>query len=234
MDRRREFVSTSELIAYVENKEVLLIDIRSVNAYNGWSEKGEKRGGHIPGSLSLPINWIRYMDWLDIVHSKGIFPANDIVIYGYDGKESGKVAGMLKQAGYGKVRIYSDFLIEWVEDDKLPMSRLERHEKLVSAQWVEKLISGETPDSYENNEFIVVHAHYRNRDAYLSGHIPGAIDMDTLALESPETWNRRSPEELKLALEQHGITSDTTVVLYGKFMSPDNDDLFPGSAWYIH
>jgi thiosulfate/3-mercaptopyruvate sulfurtransferase len=54
--------------------------------------------------------------------------------------------------------------------------------------------------------------------------------MDTLALEAPETWNRRSPEELKPALEEHGITSDTTVVLYGKYMDPNNDDAFPGSA----
>jgi thiosulfate/3-mercaptopyruvate sulfurtransferase len=54
--------------------------------------------------------------------------------------------------------------------------------------------------------------------------------MDTNALESPETWNRRSPEELKKALEEHGITADTTVILYGKFMFPDNDDEFPGSA----
>ncbi|MCF6169578.1 MAG: hypothetical protein L3J66_01190 [Bacteroidales bacterium] len=33
----------------------------------------------------------------------------------------------------------------------------------------------------------VCHVHYRNREAYLSGHIPGAIDIDTLALEAPET-----------------------------------------------
>lgn len=54
--------------------------------------------------------------------------------------------------------------------------------------------------------------------------------MDTLALESSETWNRRSPKELKKALEEHGITVDTTVILYGKFMAPDNSDEFPGSA----
>jgi thiosulfate/3-mercaptopyruvate sulfurtransferase len=77
---------------------------------------------------------------------------------------------------------------------------------------------------------VIFHAHYRNREAYLTDHIPGAIDMDTLALEDPETWNRRSPEELKKALEQHGITHDTTVILYGKYMTPDNADDFPGSA----
>jgi thiosulfate/3-mercaptopyruvate sulfurtransferase len=54
--------------------------------------------------------------------------------------------------------------------------------------------------------------------------------MDTLALEDSDTWNRRSPKELKDALEKHGITTNTTVVLYGKFMFPKNDDPFPGSA----
>ena len=77
---------------------------------------------------------------------------------------------------------------------------------------------------------VVCHAHYRNREAYLGGHIPGAIDLDTQALESPETWNRRSPRELEEAFMQHGITAGTTVVLYGKYMDPDNDDPFPGSA----
>jgi thiosulfate/3-mercaptopyruvate sulfurtransferase len=35
---------------------------------------------------------------------------------------------------------------------------------------------------------------------------------------------------LKTALESHGITFDTTVILYGKYMHPDNNDPFPGSA----
>jgi thiosulfate/3-mercaptopyruvate sulfurtransferase len=51
-----------------------------------------------------------------------------------------------------------------------------------------------------------------------------------LALEDPETWNRRSSGNLKSSLEKHGITADTTVILYGKFMFPSNDDPFPGSA----
>ncbi|MFW6254148.1 MAG: sulfurtransferase, partial [Chitinivibrionales bacterium] len=62
------------------------------------------------------------------------------------------------------------------------------------------------------------------------GHIPGAIEIDTNSLESPETWNRRSASELKMALEQHGITQDTTVVMYGRFSFPKNEDPFPGSS----
>jgi len=110
------------------------------------------------------------------------------------------------------------------------MQNLERFKNLVSADWVNQLIKGEKPPHYDNDKFVLVHAHYRYRDAYLTGHIPGAIDMDTLALEAPETWNRRSPAELKKALKQHGITADTTVILYGKYMDPDNADEFPGSA----
>ena len=110
------------------------------------------------------------------------------------------------------------------------MENLARHKTLVYPEWLKELIDGGRPDSYENEKYVICHSHYRNRDAYLSGHIPGAIDMDTLALEAPETWNRRSAEELKKALENHGITSDTTVIVYGKFLAPDNDDEFPGSA----
>ena len=110
------------------------------------------------------------------------------------------------------------------------MDYLEKYSQLVYPQWVQTLITGTSPPLYNNKRFVICHAHYRNRDAYLSGHIPGAIDIDTLTLESPDTWNRRSPEELKQALLNHGITAESTVVLYGKYMDPDNNDPFPGSA----
>jgi len=74
------------------------------------------------------------------------------------------------------------------------------------------------------------HAHYRNPSDYELGHIPNAISLDTLLLESPETWNRRSPEELKETLQNLGITRDTMVVLYGRFSAPNNRDPFPGSS----
>jgi molybdopterin synthase sulfurtransferase len=126
--------------------------------------------------------------------------------------------------------VYYHFCDEWSAEPTLPMQRLERYRHLVPAEWVRALIYEDAPMHYDNDRYVIVHAHYRNRDAYLSGHIPGAIDMDTLALESPETWNRRSSGEIKKSLEQHGITSGTTVVVYGKHMFPDNNDPFPGSA----
>lgn len=223
-------LSTQELVALYEDKNSVVIDVRLIDAYNGWKGENEFRGGHIKGAKSLPAQWTTYPEWIDIVRSKDIVPANKIVLYGYTPEHSLSVAHSFAQAGYNNIFIYNHFVKEWSANETMPMEKLARYKHLVSAKWVNELISGTKPATYENNKFIICHSHYRNRDAYLSGHIPGAIDIDTLALESPKTWNRRSPEELKAEFERHGITADTTVILYGKFMKPDNDDDFPGSA----
>ncbi len=223
-------VKTKELKELLNSEKVKIIDVRSVEAYNGWKLNGEPRSGHIKSAKSLPIKWLKYLDWIEIVRHKNILPSHHIVIYAYSDADAEQVAQRFLKSGYDQIFIYKHFMDEWLPDEDLPMQQLARYSNLVSAEWIKKLISGGRPAEYANHKFVVVHAHYRNRQAYLSGHIPGAIDMDTLALESPDTWNRRSPQELKEALEQHGITADTTVVLYGKYMDPNNDDEFPGSA----
>jgi len=223
-------LSTNEIAKLLDQKDTKIIDIRPVNAYNGWKLENEIRGGHIKGAKSLPLKWANYIDWIEAVRSKNILPEHQIVVYGSYKEETEKVSGLFVKAGYDHVFIYNHFADEWSSNPELPMEQLSRYRQLVSADWVKTLISGNIPPEYDNNKYVICHAHYRNREAYLTGHIPGAIDMDTLALESPETWNRRSPEELKIALEKHGITADTTVVLYGKFMHPDNASDFPGSA----
>ncbi len=223
-------IQTAELISFIGKPNAHIIDIRPVEAYNGWILQGEQRGGHIKGARSLPIKWITYMDWIEMVRHKDILPENPVIIYSYSTFNTQKVAELFLKAGYADVSVYNRFQEEWSANPSLPMEQLAHFPNLVSAQWIKKLIFGENPEHFFNEKFVIVHAHYRNRNAYLSGHIPGAIDMDTLALESPETWNRRTPEELKSALEEHGITSETTVVLYGKYMDPNNNDPFPGSA----
>ncbi len=230
MDKQFSETSTKALQEILETKEFILIDIRTPDAYNGWKLQNEIRGGHIKNAKSLPEKWLKYIDWIEIVRHKNILPEDNIVIYGYKKEEAEKVAQRFLKSGYTNVSVYNRFVSEWTSNPDLPMEKLARYRHLVSAEWVNELISGGRPAEYENDNYMVVHSHYRNRDAYLSGHIPGAIDMDTLALEAPETWNRRSPEELKIALEKHGITADTTVILYGKYMDPDNADEFPGSA----
>ena len=230
MDNSFKEVTTRELSILIEKPETRIIDVRPVDAYNGWPFQKEARGGHIKNARSLPVKWIKYLDWIEVVRSKQIQPEHHIIVYGYDDIYSVEVAMRLLRSGYNHVSVYNSFVKEWSGNTELPMQYLERFRQMVPPQWVDLLISGGQPLYYTNNKYVVVHAHYRNRDAYLSGHIPGAIDMDTLAVEAPETWNRRTPVELKMTFEEHGITADTSVVIYGKFMSPDTKDPFPGSA----
>jgi molybdopterin synthase sulfurtransferase len=223
-------ISTPELLNIYLKPDYHIVDVRKTDIYNGWRMNNEARGGHIPYSKSIPVKWLKYVDWIEIVRHKGILPEQTITIYGDTRADIESVASRFQNSGYAKIQIYPGFATEWLPDKTLPLKKLERYNRLVPASWVNDLIQGRQPLEYKNDKFVIVQAHYRNRDSYLTGHIPGAIDMDTLALEAPETWNRRSPQELKDALENHGITADTTVVLYGKYMFPDNADEFPGSA----
>lgn len=223
-------LTTTELKESLDRNEVKLIDVRPIDAYNGWNLKNEARGGHIRGAKSLPVKWADYMDWIEVVRHKQIATSDNIVVYGYTPDQSQKVAKLFLKAGYEKVSVYNEFLSEWAASPELPMEKLQRYSHLVYPEWIKTILDGESPPEHDGGKTVICHAHYRNREAYLSGHIPGAIDIDTLALEAPETWNRRSPDELRTALEMHGIDADTTVILYGKYMDPDNDDEFPGSA----
>jgi 3-mercaptopyruvate sulfurtransferase SseA len=223
-------ISTPEVLRRVKNPGTQLIDVRPIDAYNGWRLRGEARGGHISGARTLPVKWTDYLDWIEIVRAKGILPEREVVVYGYDAEPAERVAGLFGRAGYDRVRVYHDFAGEWCTNEALPMDRLPRYTQLVSPWWLKQLLTDGTAPECSNDRFVLCHAHYRNRSAYEEGHIPGAVDVDTNSLEFPETWNRRSPAELEKALTELGITADTTVVLYGRFSFPDNSDPFPGSS----
>ena len=223
-------ISTKELALLAGNSKATIIDTRPIDAYNGWKLNGEIRRGHIKGAKSLPFSWTNYMDWIDVVRSKEINKDNSIIIYGYTHEEIKKVAGLFNKIGYENVFIYNHFMTEWLEAQKLPLDYLKRYDRLVHPQWLKGLIDGKQVENYDNDKYVIVHSHYRNYADYGLGHIPGAIEMDTLLLESPVTWNRRSPIELQVALESKGISADTTVILYGRFGAPDNADPFPGSS----
>ncbi len=223
-------ISSLELLKGFEGRRLKLVDVRPPDAYNGWRMRGERRGGHIEGAHSLPAKWADYIDWIEIVQSKGIEPEDFVIVYGYGWENIEKMVQRFIGSGYGSIRAYYDFKSEWVVNEDLPMRRLERYVHLVPPEWLRSLIYNERADEYFGSRHVICHVHYRNRKDYEEGHIPKAVEIDTNTLESPEDWNVRSPEEIREALLGKGITSDTTVVLYGRFSSPDISDPFPGSS----
>lgn len=224
-------LSTQELTQHIDNLNTVLIDVRPIAAYNGWTLKGEERGGHIPGARSIPLQWTDYMDWIEVLEEKNITEDRSVIVYGYSPKESDKMAVKLRELGYQDVATYTGFVDEWSKNTELPLNKLPRYQHLVYPDWIKQLINGDTPPHYENDHYVICHAHYDHIEDYNRGHIPGAIPVDTNSLESTETWNRRPPEELRKTLEKLGIRHDTTVVIYGRFSSPVyEEEKFPGKS----
>lgn len=224
-------ITTEELVTQLQKEISTIIDVRPLAAYNGWKLQSEARGGHIPGAKSIPLRWTRYLDWVEVLDEKNIGKDSPVIIYGYTHDESAEMGNNLESLGYDDVYIYADFLEEWNSNTERPLDKLPRYRHLVYPEWIKKLIEGERPPEYDNDDFVICHAHYDHIEDYQRGHIPGAIPLDTNALESTETWNRRSPEELKETLEKHGIRHDTTVIIYGRFSSPVYDkERFPGKS----
>lgn len=222
-------IATGQLEAFIGDHTVCIIDVRPIDAYNGWALEGERRGGHIKGARAMPTSWLDQEDWEEMASAKGAVPDRRVIVYGYSKDDAQEVAEKLGRAGCRTVSVYTRFVDEWSADLSLPMERMARFEKLVPPRWVRQLVSGQKPPGLNGEKYAVCHCHYRNQPDYDTGHIPGAISLDTLELESPDTWNCRSPEELERALLKLGITADTTVVVYGRFSSPRNTDPHPGS-----
>lgn len=223
-------ISTNQLSDFFKKSESIVIDIRSIAAYNGWSLNGEQRGGHIPGAKSIPLQWTEYMDWVEVLEEKNILTNKPVVIYGYK-DDSHHMAGHLAKLGYENLQVYNNFLDGWATNTDLPLEQLPKFRHLVYPGWIKQLIDGEKPPRYDNDDFVICHSHYDHIEDYHKGHIPGAIPVDTNSLEATQTWNRRSPGELKRALENYGIRHDTTVVIYGRFSSPKYDEeKFPGKS----
>ncbi len=228
MEKQPVEISTEEMIGLIENPEVVGMDVRPIEAYNGWKLRGETRGGHIKGAKSLPLTWTRYMDWLEVLEEKNITRDRPVVIYGYSTNAATQMANRLFDLDYEDVSIYNHFVDEWSAGPEFPMDRLERYRHLVYPGWVQRLITiGDAPE-YNGNGYVICHSHYDHYEDYEEGHIPGAIPLNTLSLEDPVTWNRRSPEELKKTLQDLGIKSDTTVIVYGRFSYPKFEDPYPG------
>jgi thiosulfate/3-mercaptopyruvate sulfurtransferase len=222
-----KIVELDSLLSLTQHNDQFLLDVRPLAAYNGWTLEGEPRGGHIKSAKTFPLSWTGFSGWQKLLDKKGIDPEKRIIVYGYNAAQSAEMADKLAQSGYRDVRRFDQFM-HWSADSSLPMDHLPRFKQLVYPGWVQGLITGENPPHYDNSRYVICHASFRYREDYESGHIPGAIHMDTEDLESSKDWNRRSPADIRRALLKQGITKDTTVVLYGRFNHPNNEDEYPG------
>jgi 3-mercaptopyruvate sulfurtransferase SseA len=212
-------ITTKELSSRLGTPGFLVVDIRGTAAYNGWQLAGEARGGHIPGAVNLPASWMQDASGMDIgalLEAKGIHPDRTIVLCGASEHDRARMARLLSDAGCRDLHTYSAGMAAWAADDALPLARLANYQKLVHPQWVYDLVQGLHPTTYPGRGFLLFEVGSEQRTAYSQGHIPRAAYFDTNAIETEPLWNRVSDQDLEATLLAHGVTHDTTVVLYGR------------------
>jgi molybdopterin synthase sulfurtransferase len=230
-DLVRSTIDTEELRARLDDPTLTIVDVRPLAAYNGWRVGADVRGGHIPGAVAFPSAWLESVDGPEIerlLTGKRIVARREIVVYGRDADEARRFVERLHAEGIDGARAYEDGFGAWAVDPTLPIEKLSRHDRLVHIEWLGQALAGGSPEAAPAGRFLLFHVNFGVPEEYEEGHIPGALYLDTNWLENPVDWNRRTPGELEEAVRGLGITSDTTVVLYGRDTVGEANEKWPG------
>lgn len=215
-----------------DSNGTLVVDVRPLRFYNGWRQGDDPRGGHIPGAVSFPVEWLDSVDAPElarIVNEKGLTAAAPVVVYGTDATDAGRFAAWLGTAvPTASVSLLDGGFPAWAADPSLPVEKLARHEQLVHVDWLSAVLAGGRPEAAPTGRHLLFHVNFGVPEEYAENHLPGALYLDTNWLEDPADWNRRSPDELEQALRSLGITHDTTVILYGRDTEGDANEKWPG------
>jgi thiosulfate/3-mercaptopyruvate sulfurtransferase len=208
-----------------------LIDVRPLRAYNGWRLDDDPRGGHIPGAVALPIDWLASVDAPEIeriLDEKGVDATKAAIVYGRSTEDAAALVPVLRARGLTDVAVLSGGFPAWAADPELAVDKLPHHEALVDVDWLSEVLAGGRPEAAPAGKFLLFHVNFGVPEEYEESHIPGALYLDTNWLEDPADWNRRPPEVLDAALRALGITSDTTVIAYGRDTEGQANEKWPG------
>jgi 3-mercaptopyruvate sulfurtransferase SseA len=222
-------IATDQLRARLDDPNLVLVDVRPLYAYNGWRRADTERGGHLPGAVAFPGDWLQTVDTAEVARlfeAKGVVAGKDVVVYGDAPEDVRAVARRLERLGHRGIRTYAVF--QWADGPTLPLERLENYDKLVHPDWLSELLEGGRPEASPAGDFRLFHVNFGVPEEYEEDHLPGAFYLDTNLLEDPADWNRRSPEELDAALRALGLRHDTTVVLYGRDTEGHANEKWPG------
>src|SRR3989442_8203408 len=150
-------ISTQALAGAIEEPECVVVDVREMAAFNGWTLQHEARGGHLPGAVALPLEWTSVVQGTAFQHllaSKGILPHSTIVVYDAQRHRSAAIAYRLRALGYPRVLTYDAGVAAWAADERLPLAHLAHYEQLVPPAWVDQLVRGQSPATYPGHGFV--------------------------------------------------------------------------------
>ena len=236
VEAEKTVVSIEDARGMVEDENNLFVDLRAESEYIGWPVEAE-RGGHIKGAMDFPNDWFSIIgndkELRNELERRDIVPGKNIILYGSDSNSADEAFSKLVELGYENVSVLEGGANEWAKDESLPMESMPHYELLVHPQWVQDLVDGKNPDTYDGRPYKIVELSFGKDEAnYEKGHIKGAIHIDDSLNHVPGSrvladyefipqeekekfWNRPSNEKIEEILLGMGITKDTLVVIYG-------------------
>jgi len=216
-------VDKNWILANMARPDVKIIDARDPEEYAGAIKYGEKRGGHIPGAVSLPFNKalftndpanpgiLKSQDELEALFTAaGIKKTDTIVCYCTKGIRSGLMTIILRMAGYSKAVNYDASFYDWAGDATAPVTAYSDLGIITFAGVLNSNLAST----------VVLDA--RSAADYGAGHIPGAINVmwqafATVGTGSPGDagWGVLKPAaEIGALLGSLGIDSTKEVAVY--------------------
>jgi len=208
-------VSVKEVQKAGEDKNIVVMDTRSYDEYNGWDLAGNGIHGHIPGAVNYPAGAIADADVEIALERKGIKEGNEIIVYG---KRSETMKNILTEKGY-TVSIFDGGVEKWAEKS-LSFEKLKRYETIVPVSWIKDLLEGKKVTHYDGRPVKVFNVGWGEKGkAHMKGHIPGSYWLHTGWVEEGPLWNRVNDMRIKAEMERQGITTDTLVLIYGDPMA---------------
>src|SRR6266478_5282621 len=136
-------ISTRALAGAIEDPTCVVVDVRAMAAFNGWTLSREARRGHLRGAVAFPLEWTTLVQGTALQRllvSKGISPHRTVVVYDVQRHRSVTMAHRLRTLGYARVLTYDAGVAAWAAEAHLPMAYLARYEKLVHPTWVDQLV----------------------------------------------------------------------------------------------
>ena len=201
------------------NDDILVIDARSPDAFNGWVFDEDQvvlqeTGGHIPGAQLFSSRWIELdQGGLDRGYEyAGFDQSSEIIIYG-DNKQQAKVVAdwLVNQKDWQPeaISLFKAGVASWEAQSNDNLDYLPGYLTLVPPEYIAKTIKNE-PDT------IVVEIGWDGGKGsdYRKQHIPGAIYWDDQEFEMPPIWENRPVADIRDSLARHGIDKNSSVIVY--------------------